>query len=106
MRLPPVVSIRKDAWPSHVSVVSAIGLLFSVAWPNVPGQDRPTRGRTYPPMGSRVLPLSFGLAALLADLAGLHGVATYAVLLAVPGAAAAGVLPAPGAPPGGGGRGA
>jgi hypothetical protein len=45
-------------------------------------------------MGSRLLPLSFGLAALLADLAGLHGVATYAVLLAVPGAAAAAFLAA------------
>jgi hypothetical protein len=40
-------------------------------------------------MGSRLLPLSFGLAALLADAAGLHGAAFYLVLLAVPGAAAA-----------------
>ena len=40
-------------------------------------------------MGSRVLPLSLGLAALLADAAGLRGAAFYLVLLAVPGAAAA-----------------
>ena len=41
------------------------------------------------PMGSRLLPLSFALGALLADAAGAHRVAFYLVLLAVPGAAAA-----------------
>jgi hypothetical protein len=40
-------------------------------------------------MGSRLLPLSLALAALLADVAGLHRVAFYLVLLAVVGAAAA-----------------
>jgi hypothetical protein len=40
-------------------------------------------------MGSRLLPLSLALAALLGDLAGLHRVAFYLVLLAVVGAAAA-----------------
>ena len=40
-------------------------------------------------MGSRLLPLSLALAALLADAAGAHRVAFYLVLLAIPGAAAA-----------------
>jgi len=40
-------------------------------------------------MGSRLLPLSLALAALLGDLAGHHRVASYLVLLAVVGAAAA-----------------
>ena len=40
-------------------------------------------------MGSRLLPLSLALAALLGDLAGVHRVAFYLVLLAVVGAAAA-----------------
>ncbi|MEN3342419.1 MAG: hypothetical protein V7644_1823 [Actinomycetota bacterium] len=39
-------------------------------------------------MGSRLYPLSLALGALLADAAGLHHVAFYLVLLAVPGAAA------------------
>ena len=40
-------------------------------------------------MGSRLLPLSFALGALLADAAGVHRLAFYLVLLAIPGAAAA-----------------
>jgi hypothetical protein len=40
-------------------------------------------------MGSRLLPLSLALAALVCDLAGLHRLAFYVVLLAVVGAAAA-----------------
>jgi hypothetical protein len=40
-------------------------------------------------MGSRFLPLALVLGALVADAAGLHRLATYAVLVAVVGAAAA-----------------
>lgn len=40
-------------------------------------------------MGSRLLPLALALGALVADAAGLHRLASYAVLLAVVGAAAA-----------------
>jgi hypothetical protein len=40
-------------------------------------------------MGSRLLPLALALGALAADGLGLHGVASYAVLAAVFGAAAA-----------------
>jgi hypothetical protein len=40
-------------------------------------------------MGSRLLPLTLALAALLGDALGLHRVAFYVVLLAVVGAAAA-----------------
>jgi hypothetical protein len=40
-------------------------------------------------MSSRALPLSLALLALLADAAGVHGLAFYLVLLAIPGAAAA-----------------
>jgi hypothetical protein len=40
-------------------------------------------------MGSRLLPLSLALAAFAADAAGLHHLATYLVLLAVVGGAAA-----------------
>jgi hypothetical protein len=40
-------------------------------------------------MGSRLLPLSLALGALLADATGLHRLAYYLVLLAVIGAAAA-----------------
>jgi hypothetical protein len=40
-------------------------------------------------MGSRLLPLTLALAALLADATGAHGAALYLGLLAVPGAAAA-----------------
>ena len=40
-------------------------------------------------MGSRLLPLSLALGALLADAAGAHRIAFYLVLLAIPGAAAA-----------------
>ncbi len=40
-------------------------------------------------MGSRLLPLSLALGALLADTAGVHRLAFYLVLLAIPGAAAA-----------------
>jgi hypothetical protein len=40
-------------------------------------------------MGSRLLPLSLALGALLADAAGVHRLAFYLVLLAIPGAAAA-----------------
>jgi hypothetical protein len=40
-------------------------------------------------MGSRLLPLSLALGALAADAVGLHHIASYLVLLAVVGAAAA-----------------
>jgi hypothetical protein len=40
-------------------------------------------------MGSRLLPLSLALGAFTADVAGLHHIAYYLVLLAVVGAAAA-----------------
>ena len=40
-------------------------------------------------MGSRLLPLSLALGAFTADAAGLHHIASYLVLLAVVGAAAA-----------------
>ncbi|MDX6487384.1 MAG: hypothetical protein QOF43_2537 [Gaiellaceae bacterium] len=40
-------------------------------------------------MGSRLLPLSLALGALVADAAGLHQVASYLVLFAIPAAAAA-----------------
>ena len=40
-------------------------------------------------MGSRLLPLSLAVGALLADTVGAHRVAFYLVLLAIPGAAAA-----------------
>src|SRR6266581_6203725 len=40
-------------------------------------------------MGSRLLPLALSLAALAADAAGLHSLASYAVLAGVVGAAAA-----------------
>jgi hypothetical protein len=43
-------------------------------------------------MGSRLLPLSLALGALLADGAGLHRAAYYLVLLAVVGASAAAFL--------------
>jgi hypothetical protein len=43
-------------------------------------------------MGSRLLPLSFVAAALVADATGLHGLAFYLGLLAIPGAAAAAFL--------------
>jgi hypothetical protein len=52
-------------------------------------EDHPTPGRTFPEMGSPLLPLSLALGALGADAAGLHRVALYVVLLAVVGAAAA-----------------
>jgi hypothetical protein len=45
-------------------------------------------------MGSRLLPLSFAVAALAADAAGVHGLAFYLVLFAIPGAAAAAFLAA------------
>lgn len=40
-------------------------------------------------MGSRLLPLSLAAGAAVADLAGLHGIAFYLVLLAIPCAAGA-----------------
>jgi hypothetical protein len=40
-------------------------------------------------MGSRLLPLTLALGALVADAAGLHGLASFVVLAAVIGAAAA-----------------
>ena len=52
-------------------------------------EDHPTPGRTFPEMGSPLLPLSLALGALGADAAGLHRLALYVVLLAVVGAAAA-----------------
>src|SRR3954447_17030639 len=45
-------------------------------------------------MGSRLLPLSLALAAITADAAGLQGLASYLVLFAIPGAAAAAFLSA------------
>jgi hypothetical protein len=46
-------------------------------------------------MGSRLLPLSLTVGALLADSAGIHGLAFYLVLLAIPCAAGAAFLGAP-----------
>jgi uncharacterized protein involved in response to NO len=43
-------------------------------------------------MGSRLLPLSLAVAAVVADATGIHGLAFYLVLLAIPGAAAAAFL--------------
>ena len=43
-------------------------------------------------MGSRLLPLSLALGALTADVAGVHHLASYLVLLAVVGAAAAAIV--------------
>jgi hypothetical protein len=43
-------------------------------------------------MGSRLLPLSLAVCAVLADSTGLHGIASYLVLLAIPCAAAAAFL--------------
>jgi uncharacterized membrane protein YhiD involved in acid resistance len=43
-------------------------------------------------MGSRLLPLSLAVGALLADSAGLHSLAFYTVLLAIPCAAGAAFL--------------
>ena len=43
-------------------------------------------------MGSRLLPLSLAVCAVLADSAGLHGIAFYLVLLAIPCAAGAAFL--------------
>jgi hypothetical protein len=45
-------------------------------------------------MGSRLLPLTLAVAAVLADATGLHGMAFYLVLLAIPGAAGAAFLSA------------
>src|SRR5438034_10765706 len=89
MRLPSAVSTRKAAWPSHVSVVSGIGLLFrrGLAERNAAGPS--DGGANLQEMGSPLLPLSLALAALGADAAGLHRLAFYLVLLAVVGAAAA-----------------
>jgi len=43
-------------------------------------------------LGSRLLPLTLAIGALLADASGAHRVAFYLVLLAIPGAAAAAFL--------------
>jgi hypothetical protein len=43
-------------------------------------------------MGSRLLPLSLALGAFAADVAGVHHLASYLVLLAVVGAAAAAIV--------------
>jgi hypothetical protein len=47
------------------------------------------RRRRYASVGSRVIPLALALTALLADGGGLHGLASWLVLLALPFAAAA-----------------
>jgi hypothetical protein len=52
-------------------------------------EDRPARGRTFPAMGSRLLPFLLVVGALLADGGSAHRAAYYLVLLAVPAAAAA-----------------
>jgi hypothetical protein len=52
-------------------------------------EDRPARGRTFPAMGSRLLPFLLVAAALLADGGSAHRAAYYFLLLAVPAAAAA-----------------
>ena len=52
-------------------------------------EDRPARGRTFPAMGSRLLPFLLVVGALLADGGTAHRAAYYLVLLAVPAAAAA-----------------
>ena len=53
-------------------------------------------------LGSRLLPLTLALGALLADGSGAHRVAFYLVLLAIPGAAAAAFIGAGDALEGGG----
>jgi hypothetical protein len=52
-------------------------------------QDHPTPGRTFPRMGSRLLPLSLALGAIFADTAGLHSIAALVLLVAIPCALAA-----------------
>ena len=52
-------------------------------------EDRPARSRTFPAMGSRLLPFLLVVGALLADGGSAHRAAYYLVLLAVPAAAAA-----------------
>jgi hypothetical protein len=52
-------------------------------------EDRPARRRTFPAMGSRLLPFLLVVGALLADGGSAHRAAYYLVLLAVPAAAAA-----------------
>jgi hypothetical protein len=47
-------------------------------------QDHPTRGRSFCEMGSRLLPLSLALGAILADTAGAHGIAALVLLVAIP----------------------
>jgi len=50
------------------------------------------RWRTFRRMGSRLLPLGLTVGALVADAAGLDRIASYVVLLAVIGAAAAAIV--------------
>jgi hypothetical protein len=52
-------------------------------------KDRPVPARTFLVMGSRLLAPGIALAALLADAGGVHGLASWLVLLALPAAAAA-----------------
>src|SRR2546430_15319078 len=104
MRLPSAVSTRKAAWPSHVSVVSGIGLLFrrGLAERNAAGPS--DGGANLQEMGSPLLPLSLAVTALGADAAGLHRVAFYVVLLAIVGAAGGAVVGGPEPRAGGGAR--
>src|SRR3954451_11826027 len=51
--------------------------------PNLSGEDHPTPGRSYAGMGSRLLPLSFALAATIADTIGGHQLAAWLGLLAI-----------------------
>src|SRR3954464_13230296 len=91
MRLPPEVSRRKEAWPSHVSVVSGISLLLdpgttaSIEGPSGPGPNLSW-------MTSRLLPVTLAAGAAAADASGRHGLASALVLLAIPCAAGAAFL--------------
>src|SRR6476661_7253202 len=89
MRFPLAVSSRKAEWPSQVRVVSDNRSPLRAVRPSVTREDHPGQGRTSLQMGSRLLPLVLASAALVADVTSHERVASYAVLLAVVGAAAA-----------------
>src|SRR2546423_14812227 len=107
MRFPPDVSSRKAECPSQVRVVSAMGRRLTT-------QPRASwLGRTFrrsvrcgdEPFGmsSRLLAPGIALTAVLADASGVHGLASWLVLLPLPAAGPAAVG-GPGAVLGGQGR--
>src|SRR6185437_3456697 len=77
MRLPPA-SRRNVACPSHVSSIVR-------AYPGRAVRRR----RERMPVGSRLLPPALAVCALLADAGGVHGLAGWLVLIALPCAAGA-----------------